>query len=247
MSDLMLPSWQILLPGIPISSSRGALGWSTVTLIQAGEHNLLADTGSYGDRALLLAALHGAGLVPEDIHALFLTHFHYDHILNFDLFANAVIHLSAAEADYVSKGGYQLANDPFVPAALLPLLAERIRPFSGEVELLDGVKTVPLPGHTPGMTGLLLEQEGVLVAGDAIKNGHEFAGGTPPPVFGDRDEALQSYRRSVETARVIIPGHDAPFRLQHESGIEYLESYSLEIVLADRPGQEAETLHLPRR
>lgn len=247
MTDHMAPSWQILLPGIPISSSRGALGWSTVTLIQAGNHNLLVDTGSYGDRAQLLAALHNAGLVPEKINSLFFTHFHYDHILNFDLFANAVIHLSATEVDYVSKGGYQLSNDPFVPAALFPLLAERITPFSGEVELLDGVRTVPLPGHTPGMTGLLLEQEGVLVAGDGIKNGYEFARGTPPPVFGDSVEALQSYQRSAEVARVIIPGHDAPFRLQHESGIEYLDRYSLDIVLADKPGQEADTIHLPRR
>jgi N-acyl homoserine lactone hydrolase len=103
MTDPTAPSWRIVLPGIPITSSRGALGWSTVTLVQTGEYNLLVDTGSYGDRAQLLAALDAVGLSPEYVDALFFTHFHYDHILNFDLFANAVIYLSTEEINYVTS------------------------------------------------------------------------------------------------------------------------------------------------
>jgi glyoxylase-like metal-dependent hydrolase (beta-lactamase superfamily II) len=247
MTDPAFPSWRIVLPGIPITSSRGALGWSTVTLVQTGEYNLLVDTGSYGDRAQLLAALDAAGLSPEYVDALFFTHFHYDHILNFDLFANAVIYLSTEEINYVNTGGYQVSNDPFVPAALYPLLAERVKPFSGEVELLAGLRTIPLPGHTPGMTGLLLENEGVLLAGDGIKNGYEFTKGEPPPVFGNSDAALRSYQRSAEVARVIIPGHDSPFRLRNGSVLEYLDSFSLDIVFSGEPGKEPETIRLPRR
>jgi len=147
----------------------------------------------------------------------------------------------------LTTGGYQESNDPFVPAALYPLLAERVKPFSGEVELLAGLRTIPLPGHTPGMTGLLLENEGVLLAGDGIKNGYEFIKGEPPPVFGNSDAALSSYRRSAEVARVIIPGHDSHFRLQNGSVLEYLDSFSLDIVFASEPGKEPETIRLPRR
>ncbi|MFW2366492.1 MAG: MBL fold metallo-hydrolase [Desulforhopalus sp.] len=245
MADQMTVSWKILLAGIPITSSRGALGWSTVALIQTGGHNLLVDTGSYGDRAQLLIALDKIALPPEKIDGLFLTHFHYDHLLNFDLFPNAVIYLSAEEIKYVQGGGYQTANDPFVPAALYPLLEGRIIPYSGDVELLPGVRTVPLPGHTPGMTGLLLDREGVLFAGDGIKNGHEFVKGQPPPVFGDSEDALRSYQRGTELAQIIVPGHDNPFRLHQASTIEYLNSFSLDIVLADKPYEKPRTISLP--
>ena len=245
MADRMTPSWRILLPGIPITSSRGALGWSTVALVQTGQHNMLVDTGSYGDRAQLLESLETAELLPENVDALFLTHFHYDHILNFDLFPNAVIRMSIEEINYVNKGGYQISKDPFVPAALYPLLSDRVKPFSGEVELLTGVRTVPLPGHTPGMTGLLLEKDGILLAGDGIKNGYEFTRGQPPPAFGDSEEALRSYRRGSEVAQIVIPGHDNPFRLLGESGIEYLDSFTLEIHFAGDPGREVDTLRLP--
>lgn len=247
MADQMTPSWRILLPGVPITSSRGALGWSTVALIQNGQHNMLVDTGSYGDRAQLLASLETAALSPEKVDALFLTHFHYDHMLNFDLFPNAVIHLSVEEINYVNSGGYQDSNDPFVPATLYQLLSDRVTPFSGEVELLPGVRTVPLPGHTPGMTGLLLEKDGVLLAGDGIKNGYEFTRGQPPPVFGNSEEALRSYKRGSDVAQIIIPGHDNPFRLLGESGIEYLDSFSLDIFFAGEPGREPDTIRLPRR
>lgn len=247
MADHMTVSWKILLAGIPITSSRGALGWSTVALVQSGSHNLLVDTGSYGDRAQLLIALHEIALSPDEIDGLFLTHFHYDHILNFDLFPNAMIHLSAEEIDYVQGGGYQSANDPFVPAALYSLLERRIKPFSGDVELLPGMRTVPLPGHTPGMTGLLLDREGVLFAGDGIKNGHEFVKGKPPPVFGDSEDALRSYQRGSEVAQIIVPGHDNPFRLQQDAGIEYVNSFSLDIVFAGKPYEEPKSIRLPLR
>ncbi|MGW8195245.1 MAG: MBL fold metallo-hydrolase, partial [Desulforhopalus sp.] len=122
-------TWQILLPGIPITADRGALGWSTVTLVRGAGYNLLVDTGSYGDRGILLSRLGEAGLKPEEIDAVFLTHFHYDHMLNFDLFTNALFYLAEEEIDYICGGGYQRAKDPYVVAVCYPLFEEQVKPF----------------------------------------------------------------------------------------------------------------------
>lgn len=246
MNDQTSLSWQILLPGIPITSNRGALGWSSVTLVQTAGYKLLVDTGSYGDRSLLLKCLGEAGLRPDEINAVFLTHFHYDHMMNFDLFANAMFHLAEEEIDYVTGGGYLKANDPFVPAPCYQLMESRVKPFSGEVEILPGVRTLPLPGHTPGMAGVLLEQDQVLIAGDGIKNGHEFVLGLPPPAFAGSERALNSYQRGAEAARIIVPGHDNPFRLPITGEVEYLTTFSLEIIFSANPGSEPEHISLPR-
>jgi glyoxylase-like metal-dependent hydrolase (beta-lactamase superfamily II) len=237
--------WQLLLPGIPLTSTRGALGWCSVTLVQAGGRLLLVDTGSYGDRALLLANLRAAGVSPGEVDDVFLTHFHYDHVLNFDLFNNAVFHLSEKEIRYVTQGGFNRVNDPYVPAIAYPRLAPQLKPFAGEVELLPGLRTVPLPGHTPGMTGLLLEQERVLIAGDGVKNAREFLLRQAPPAFAGREEALQSYARAAAVAQTIIPGHDQPFRLPVREEAAYVGSYSLELSLSGNPGAEPQTLRLP--
>jgi len=238
-------NWQVLLPGIPVTSTRGALGWCSVTLVRAAGRIVLVDTGSYGDRALLLARLQEASVAPDDVDDVFLTHFHFDHVLNFDLFKNAVFHLSETEIKYVTEGTYQSAKDPFVPAAIYPLLAPQIKPFAGEVEILPGLKTLPLPGHTLGMTGLLLEQERVLIAGDGIKNAREFSSRQPPPAFAGGELALRSYRRAADEARIVIPGHDNPFRLPMQEEVEYLTHFALELTFAGAPGEEQQTILLP--
>ena len=70
--------YTILLPGIPVTSSRGVLGWCSVVLLQVGAHRILFDTGSYGDRQLLLDRLRSLDLTPRDIHTVFISHFHFD-------------------------------------------------------------------------------------------------------------------------------------------------------------------------
>lgn len=241
----MTTSWQLLLPGIPLTSTRGALGWSSVTLVAVAGRILLVDTGSYGDRSLLLSRLRAAGISPGEVDGVFLTHFHYDHVLNFDLFPNAVFYLSEEEIRYVTGNGHRLANDPYVPALAYPLLGPQIAPFSGEVEIIPGLRTVPLPGHTPGMTGLLLEEEGVLIAGDGIKNGREFLQRLAPPTFGSQEEALESYVRAEAVARIIVPGHDSPFRVPIRQKVDYLDSYSLDLLFAGDPAADPVTIRLP--
>jgi N-acyl homoserine lactone hydrolase len=241
----MEASWQLLLPGIPLTSNRGALGWCSVSLVRTAGRTLLVDTGSYGDRGLLLFRLQEAGVRPCEIDDVFLTHFHYDHVLNFDLFKNAQFHLSEEEIRYVTCGGYQEVNDPYVPAAAYGSLAPQIKPFAGEVEILPGLQTLSLPGHTPGMTGLLLQKDQILFAGDGIKNAREFFHRLAPPAFAGREAALASYSRAAEVARIIIPGHDNPFRLPIREEVDYLCSFELELTFARDLGALPQTIRLP--
>lgn len=232
-------AWSILLPGLPLSSERGALGWSTVTLVRTGGRIILIDTGSFGDRALLLSRLEDEKIRPADVDLVFLTHFHFDHVLNFDLFEDAVFRLSEREMKYVKDEEFRRAGDPYVPFAVFDKIDPRIEPFAEGAEVAPGIRAVGLPGHTPGLCGYLLEEKRILIAGDGVKNAWEFIRKVPPPAFGSRDDALESYRRAASCTSIIIPGHDRPFRIPVAERVEYLQECSIEVTSAGDPHAES--------
>jgi N-acyl homoserine lactone hydrolase len=236
-------SYRILLPGVPVSSSRGALGWCSVVLLQVDGKSILFDTGSQGDRGPLLERLRSCGLAPEDLDLVFASHFHYDHIANAEIFGCDVA-LSERERRYATEAEYVASSDPFVPRALVPFLAGRLQPVREGDHVARGVRAVLLPGHTPGTMGLLLEDEGVLLAGDAVKNAWDFVRGEPPPAFFSREAAPANYRRIREIARTVVPGHDRPFHLRSDGAIVYAESFEVGLDVYADPAQPAARLRL---
>lgn len=237
------PSHRILLPGVPVSSRRGALGWCNVVLVQRDGKNILFDTGSMGDRAPLLEALLSCGVAPEDLDLVFASHFHYDHVANAEIF-DCDVALSERERRYAVEGEYLASKDPFVPRALVPFLAGRLQPVHDGDLVARGLRAVALPGHTPGTMGLLLEDEGVLLAGDAVKNAWDFVRGEPPPAFFSRETAPANYRRIREIARTVVPGHDRPFDLLSDGSIAWAGSFQVGLDLHADPGQPAAHLRL---
>lgn len=210
--------YKILLYGFPAYSNRGFLGWSTVVLIEAGGKKLLFDSGSYGDRKLLLERLGG-----ENVDLIFLSHLHYDHCINVELFKETKVVVSEEELDYVLSGKYEDIGDPFVPSYIVKSFVDRVEPISEDEEVVEGVKAVNLAGHTPGSYGLLMEEEGILFTGDAVKNAWELVNGRPPlPTFGGEKSAIESQKKAMKMSRIIIPGHDGPFKVE-DGRIEFLE------------------------
>ena len=227
--------YTILLPGIPVSSTRGALGWSTVALIETGGLRILFDTGSYGDRSLLIERLQALSLDPQALDAVFISHLHYDHCQNIDLFADVPLFVSERELRYVLEGEYRERRDPYVPAATIISLKNRFKTVIDGSELFPDVKVVALPGHTPGQAGLFLSREKILLAGDGVKNAWEFANRMAPPAFFSEAAALSNYDWVMANATEIVPGHDRPFRLQADGTPAYLTP-AAEVTLNFFPG-----------
>jgi glyoxylase-like metal-dependent hydrolase (beta-lactamase superfamily II) len=203
---------KILLAGFPIRSDRGTLGWSTVAAMTTGTGTMILDTGSFGDRAFLLQSLRHSGIEPRDVTRLFLSHLHYDHCLNADLFPAAEILVSQTEWDYARSDLPEKMADPFVPKCFLPYLASRrLTLVRDGYRIEDGLRVVELPGHTPGSIGLLLEKQATIFAADAIKNAHEFHHRNPGMTFSSRAAAIASMEKAASLASAILPGHDALF------------------------------------
>jgi N-acyl homoserine lactone hydrolase len=202
----------VLLPGFPCKADRGFLGWCNVLLLKTGNSMMVIDTGNNGDRPVLLQALAAKGIDPQSVDTLLITHLHYDHCLNADIFTRATLIIGAKEWDYANSDLPRLHNDPFVPKMCLPYIASR-RPTLVEEghHLSDGMKIVELPGHTPGCIGLLCEKDGLLIAGDAVKNARDFYFNDPGMCFDSQANGVASLKKAAMLAKNIFPGHDSQF------------------------------------
>jgi N-acyl homoserine lactone hydrolase len=237
------PSIDVVLDGFGINTSAGSLSMCEVVLVEGPGPDgrpvrILVDPAHVGRRTFLLEALAGRGLAPGDIDLVVLTHGHWDHLQNIDLFAHAPVCLHPDERRYCERPH---PNDWATPPWTADILERTaVREIGDGAELIPGVGVVHLPGHSAGSIGITVrsDQGLALITGDALHYASVALSRRPPLVFWNPDQALASIDRAVAMADVIYPGHDQPFRLTRDREIEYLRPFSLTITgtLADRPG-----------
>jgi glyoxylase-like metal-dependent hydrolase (beta-lactamase superfamily II) len=210
----------VVLHGYRLSSAQGSAGFCGVYLIRSGPAAILFDLGHAGRRRALLRSLARLGVEPGDVSALVVSHTHYDHVQNVDLFPRAVCCLHPAE---LAPGTDDLARPPWTR---LLFQGREVRAVGDGDEVAAGVRVLHLPGHTAGSIGLAAETErGVAVCtGDALSSAGALRAGVPPVVTGDPALARSSLRRAAALAEVIYPGHDAPFLTVNGRPGDYLET-----------------------
>jgi glyoxylase-like metal-dependent hydrolase (beta-lactamase superfamily II) len=230
---------RVLLPGIPAQTTRGFLGYCTISLLPWEKGWLLFDTGHYADRHLLLEALGNLKITPQAITCVVLSHLHYDHCLNLTLFPEATLVVASKELQYARQVIANQRVDYSIPDILDSLLQKReVRVFSSELELSPGIKVFETPGHTPGSIALQIKRsKDIVLCGDAIKNAWEFVLGRPDMVYHSLSLAQQSIQRIRKMGEIIIPGHDRPFHQKGEE-IEFIGRTSWSILAELYPGEK---------
>ena len=152
-------------------------------LVQTPTQTVLIDTGCGGRMGpatgRLAANLAAAGVAPEAIDLVLLTHLHPDHVnglLAADgaaAFINARVMAHSAEAAlFLDAAIAETVPDAVKPvfamarAAIAPY-ADRFTTFEAG-ELAPGITVVPLPGHSPGHSGFRIADDGqsLLIWGD---------------------------------------------------------------------------------
>ncbi|WP_375466405.1 MBL fold metallo-hydrolase [uncultured Methylobacterium sp.] len=133
----------------------------------AGRKPVLIDTG-YGrlgppTMGRVPAALAAAGVKPEAIETVLVSHLHPDHVGGLTLdgaaaYPNAEIVLHADEARHWLSDA-ALTQAPEQAKSYFENARRAVAPYAGRVrehtggEVLPGITAVPLPGHTPGHCG----------------------------------------------------------------------------------------------
>ncbi len=98
-------------------------------------------------------ALRDAGVDPKDVELVVLTHLHWDHAGNCDLFPDARVLVQQQELRYAVAPGRFFRKSFLAPMSgwpAPPYLLPNLETVDGEVELAPGLRLVRAPGHTPG-------------------------------------------------------------------------------------------------
>ena len=232
-----MPKLTVLMHGASIGTDAGVIGFCSVILIE-GERRILFDSAHVGRRTYLEAQLAARGLTTDDIDAQVLSHAHWDHVQNCDLFPDAPMLVHRDEVRYAHKPH---RNDWATPAWTGAVLDTMPLEEVGEGhEIMPGCRVIELTGHSPGSIGLEVETEdGVcILTGDAVHNAGVAVRGRSPLVFWNQQDADASIKRVVESGAAVYPGHDMPFRMRKDGTVEYLvpKQITLTGLAGDEPG-----------
>lgn len=212
-----------------------------IWIIEGEDKNILIDTGlgdcnetmdvqgRYGVDFIarkskeqeILAALSSKGLTPDDIDIVVLTHLHFDHIGNCELFKKAKI--------YMQKDEVPLLTQP-LPYLTFYYSEWQYKVFSalGRMEIIDGnirltknLELIKVGGHSPGqMVVMAKTQKGTAcIASDFIYNyvnlDYEWPIG---PVWSVK-EWMDNIRFIKGNADIILPNHDYKLYTFYPDGI----------------------------
>ena len=156
-------------------------------LVQTGSHTILVDTGvgqlyGPGNGGKIFASLAVAGVHPEQVTDVLLTHLHDDHMggLVRDgnlVFANATVYVSKPDLDFFSdpsnatKAHYDKKYFDEAAKCIKPYVdAGKVKTFTETTEIVPGVTASLHPGHTPGSAFYTVESGGqkIVFVGDIV-------------------------------------------------------------------------------
>jgi glyoxylase-like metal-dependent hydrolase (beta-lactamase superfamily II) len=199
-----------------------------VWLIRGARRTFLVDTGfdaAMADkrgRTITTPVRNGLetlGVDPASIEDIIVTHLHYDHCGNYDLFPHARYHLQDAEIAYAT-GRYMchpLMRIPFEPDDVVNMVrnvfAGRVEFHDGDEEIAPGVSVHRIGGHSKGLQCVRVNTRrgAVVLASDTSHLYAHLNEGRVYPVTYNVAEVLEGYRtlrRLASSPDHVIPGHD---------------------------------------
>ena len=197
-------------------------------IVRNEERTILVDTGFSAQaaarrgRQVLLPpseAYRELGVDTTAEHTVVVSHAHYDHIGNLDLFPSASVVVSATELafwDTDISGRFLISFHVEAEdlEALRRARAEgRVRTFTGTEELAPGVELIEVGGHTPGqsMVRVATSEGPVLLASDAVHFRRELDEDMPFASVTDLPglyRGLDLVRQMRDEGVRVVTGHD---------------------------------------
>ncbi|MBV40631.1 MAG: MBL fold hydrolase [Rhodospirillaceae bacterium] len=199
-----------------------------IWVIRNDRHTIVIDVGydkEEGEgrgRSFLRSPVEGLALLDIDantIEDVIITHMHYDHAGNLELFPKARFHIQDEEMSFVTGRAmtHPALRHSFKLDDVLEMVrltyGDRVVFHAGDEEIAPGVTVHHLPGHTRGLQAVRVDtaRGPVVLASDTAHYYESFEQETPFQTHENLFEMLESHRKLRALApdnAHIVPGHD---------------------------------------
>lgn len=208
MTAIDMPETTVLTSGFHRSTPSGNLVVTSSVLVECPTGAYVIDPGAWNQRSALIQALGAKRVLPEEITGVIVTHLHWDHFINYEIFENADLIVPALEWQRIQSGQLDRAT----PRDTLSKLRQeaRLRIATADDTLAAGLRYLETPGHTSGHHSVIVEAaNGVLaIAGDAVSDRTAFRNGCPELAFDSWTRAMSSVNLIRAVGGAVLPGHD---------------------------------------
>jgi glyoxylase-like metal-dependent hydrolase (beta-lactamase superfamily II) len=180
--------------------------------------------------------LQAIGIDPETVAQVIVSHLHFDHTGNYDLFPRARYHLQDCEMAYAT--GRCMCHPhlrlPFeaddVTAMVRKVFAGRVQFHDGTDELAPGISVHLVGGHSRGLQCVRVKTRRgfVVLAADAAHLYTHFSERRVFPIVDSVGRVLEGYdllARLATSARHVIPGHDPAVLARYPAARAGLEGW----------------------
>lgn len=202
----------------------------TYLYVNTGKHKVLVDMGAgnlFSTTGRLLQSMEKAGISPQSIERIFISHAHPDHVggaldLNGKLiFTNATYFIWQKEWDFwFSEQAFAQVGEVFITFARQKLapLKDRILLIQEEKEVLPGVDVLFAPGHTPGHMVIAFRSAGerLLYTADTVLHPLHLERPDWVPVYDIHPQVAKMSKNHIfdlaaQTKSLVLGQHFPPF------------------------------------
>jgi glyoxylase-like metal-dependent hydrolase (beta-lactamase superfamily II) len=196
---------------------------SYIYLLQNDNLNILVDTsfsnqqdvtekmGIYCKREKSISGLlNDFDTSIEEINMVILTHLHWDHAGNFDLFPNAVVFCQEEEYQWMCRTRTWEIGYPDWFAERLLKSPDRFRFLDGDYDAAPGLYIWKFGGHTPGsqMVGFETGNGMGIIPGDNVMSYENVEQNIPIGLMCDIRMCMASIEKIQKDAEMYVPSHD---------------------------------------
>lgn len=220
-----------------------------VWAVRDSDHTIVVDVG-YGreegerrGRTFLRCPSEGlelVGIEASEVKDVIITHMHYDHAGNLELFPNARFHIQDEELSYVTGRAmtHQVLRSSYKLDDVLEMVrlvyGDRVVFHAGDDEIVPGVTVHHIPGHTRGLQSVRVHTRRgwVVLASDAAHYYENVEKNTPFAVLENMYLMLEGFRKLralAPTEAHFVPGHDPEVMRRYPAASPELEGIAVRL------------------
>jgi len=222
-----------------VKTELGTLDRFVYSYLVNGEQVCLIDSGVVASESVIFDYMEKIGLKPEDISLMILTHSHPDHIgsaRSIKAKSGCKIAAHSGEIPWIEDVELQANERPVPNFHLLvegPVDVDDILKDGDVLDLDENIslKVIHTPGHSKGSISLLIEEEGIIITGDAVPLKGDL------PIYEDIETSVNSIKKlkSIPKIETLLASWDDPqegdsvYQIMDDA-LDYLQSIHKSVI-----------------